>query len=145
MAVTVRARVRRLLRDAGELLADRTLPSDLRTSLESTQAGLKQTWGDLKAAAEVAEEPDDDGAPTAAVVPAAAESAAEVQEVIKHEEDGWHLYSKDGTKHLGGPYASEEEAKKREAQVEYFKHKGEGGFSLEDALLMRRPLTRPAN
>ncbi len=43
--------------------------------------------------------------------------------VVKRK-DGWHVVSKDGSKNLGGPYSSEEEAKKRLQQIEYFKHKG---------------------
>ena len=39
----------------------------------------------------------------------------------------FYVYSEDGTKKLGGPYASEGEAKKRLEQVEYFKHKDEAG------------------
>lgn len=41
---------------------------------------------------------------------------------IRKEADGYHVRSKDG-KNLGGPYKTEEEAKKRLAQVEYFKSK----------------------
>ena len=51
---------------------------------------------------------------------------AKPRAVIKHESDGWHLYSKDGKKHLGGPYDTRDEAVKREREVEYFKHKGGG-------------------
>ena len=36
----------------------------------------------------------------------------------------WYLYSKDGTRKLGGPYKSESAVKLREQQVNYFKHKG---------------------
>lgn len=43
--------------------------------------------------------------------------------MIKKEDDGWHLYSSDGKKHLGGPYKSKKQAVKREQQVNYFKHK----------------------
>ena len=35
----------------------------------------------------------------------------------------WFLYSKDGTRVLGGPYASKAEAETRERQVQYFKRK----------------------
>jgi 2'-5' RNA ligase len=44
-----------------------------------------------------------------------------VQEVIRKQDDGWHLYSKDGEKHLGGPYSSRDDAEKRERQVQFFK------------------------
>lgn len=44
---------------------------------------------------------------------------------------GWYVVSKDGKK-LGGPYKSEEQAKTRLKQVEYFKHKGERGEKVED-------------
>lgn len=42
--------------------------------------------------------------------------------MIKQESGKWHLYSADGSKHLGGPYDTKDEAVKREAQVEHFKH-----------------------
>ncbi len=41
--------------------------------------------------------------------------------MIVHRTDGWHVLSEKG-KNLGGPYKSEAEAKKRLAQVEFFKH-----------------------
>lgn len=44
-----------------------------------------------------------------------------VQEVIRKQSDGWHLYSKDGKKHLGGPYSSRTGAEERERQVQFFK------------------------
>lgn len=44
----------------------------------------------------------------------------------------WYLFSQDGTKRLGGPYGSREEAEHREQQVEYFKHEdAEGRSSLD--------------
>ncbi len=45
--------------------------------------------------------------------------------IIRKEKDGYHVYSEDGKKHLGGPYKTEEEAKKRLGQIDYFKAKGE--------------------
>ncbi len=36
----------------------------------------------------------------------------------------YHVKSEDGTKHLGGPYKTKEEAEKRLREIEYFKHKG---------------------
>jgi uncharacterized protein len=45
------------------------------------------------------------------------------QRIIKKEKDGYHVYSEDGKKHLGGPYKTEDEAKKRLEQIEYFKNK----------------------
>jgi HK97 family phage prohead protease len=42
------------------------------------------------------------------------------------EEGGkWYVKSEDGSKTLGGPYDTEEEAKKRLAEIEYFKNKDE--------------------
>ena len=41
--------------------------------------------------------------------------------IVKHG-NGFHLMSADGSKHLGGPYASEAEAQHREKQVNYFKN-----------------------
>lgn len=42
--------------------------------------------------------------------------------MIVKEKGKWHLYSSDGTKHLGGPYDTKEEAEEREKQVNYFKN-----------------------
>jgi hypothetical protein len=42
--------------------------------------------------------------------------------VIRKEDEGYVLYSKDGSKKLGGPYKSRKEAEDREAQVQKFKH-----------------------
>lgn len=41
--------------------------------------------------------------------------------MIVHRSDGWHVLSEKG-KNLGGPYQTQAEAKKRLAQVEFFKH-----------------------
>jgi len=41
--------------------------------------------------------------------------------MIKEIEGKYHVYSEDGEKHLGGPYASKAEALDRLKQVEYFK------------------------
>ena len=46
---------------------------------------------------------------------------ADVGDMIKREADGWHVYSGDGTKHLGGPYGSIRSARKRLRQVEHFR------------------------
>lgn len=40
---------------------------------------------------------------------------------IVREDDGWHVYSDDGSKHLGGPYKTKAEARHRLAQVEAHK------------------------
>lgn len=45
-----------------------------------------------------------------------------VQKIIRKRPDGYHIMSHDGSKHLGGPY-SKAKAKKRLAQIEYFKQK----------------------
>lgn len=42
--------------------------------------------------------------------------------MIKHEGGKWSVYSADGAERLGGPYDTEDEAKKRLAQVESAKH-----------------------
>ncbi len=47
-----------------------------------------------------------------------------IQETIRHEGSKWNIYSKDGSKRLGS-YDTEEAAKKRLRQIEYFKHMGE--------------------
>jgi len=46
--------------------------------------------------------------------------------VIVHRADGWHVLSEKG-KNLGGPYKTQAEAKKRLAQVEFFKHRKAAG------------------
>jgi hypothetical protein len=51
--------------------------------------------------------------------------------MIRKEKNKWHLYSKDGSKHLGGPYASKEEAITREKQVNYWKHIKKASFKNE--------------
>lgn len=43
--------------------------------------------------------------------------------MIVKKKDGYHLMSKDGSKHLGGPYKTREEAVNREKQVQFFKSK----------------------
>jgi 2'-5' RNA ligase len=48
-----------------------------------------------------------------------------VQEVIRKEDGKFYLYSRDGSKKLGGPYDTRYEAEERERQVQYFKHKDE--------------------
>lgn len=64
--------------------------------------------------------------------------SAMVKEAIKkQEDDGWHVYSHDGAKHLGGPYKTEEGANKRLQQVHYFKHK-KAADSLPDILGLAR-------
>jgi HK97 family phage prohead protease len=45
--------------------------------------------------------------------------------MIRKEADGYHIYSEDGSKHLGGPYKSLAAAKKRLEQIDYFKQKGQ--------------------
>jgi predicted DNA-binding protein (MmcQ/YjbR family) len=45
----------------------------------------------------------------------------ESEKVIKHEDDKWVLYSNDGSKKLGS-YDTEEEAKKRERQIAFFRN-----------------------
>jgi len=52
---------------------------------------------------------------------AASEEKESMTEVIKHEDDKWVLYSSDGSKKLG-EFDSEEDAIKREKQIQYFKH-----------------------
>jgi uncharacterized protein len=52
---------------------------------------------------------------------------------IKHESDGWHVYSESG-KHMGGPYTLKE-AKARLSEIEYFKKKDKN--SLETASELR--------
>lgn len=50
-------------------------------------------------------------------------------EIIKHEGDKWVLYSKDGSKKLG-IFDTEEEAKERERQIQFFKRQQEAEADL---------------
>ena len=43
--------------------------------------------------------------------------------MIKKTDSGYVLYSKDGSKKLGGPYKTRDKAKQREEQVKHFKKK----------------------
>lgn len=43
--------------------------------------------------------------------------------IVKTASDRFVVKSEDGTKILGGPYATKEQAEKRLAQIEYFKHR----------------------
>lgn len=52
--------------------------------------------------------------------------------IIRKEGDKWIIYSKDGKKKLG-TFTSEEQAKKRLQQIEFFKHKGGGQLKLDIA------------
>jgi hypothetical protein len=56
--------------------------------------------------------------------------------VITQEKGKWHLYSKDGSKHLGGPYDSKEEAEERERQVNY--HKSQKADLIEVSLIITK-------
>jgi hypothetical protein len=42
--------------------------------------------------------------------------------MIRHEKDGWNVYSEDGKKHLGGPYPTKEKAEERLREVEGHKN-----------------------
>ena len=66
--------------------------------------------------APVAENATADAGPTPGVT-----ADATVALMITKETDGWHVWSEDGKKHLGGPYPSESEAQDRLAQVERYK------------------------
>lgn len=44
--------------------------------------------------------------------------------MIRKENGGYHVYSEDGSKNLGGPYKTKAEAEKRLREVECFKHQG---------------------
>lgn len=43
--------------------------------------------------------------------------------MIVKKKDGYYVLSEKAKRNLGGPYKTEEEAKKRLQQVEFFKHK----------------------
>lgn len=44
--------------------------------------------------------------------------------MIRKEKSGYNVYSETGSKHLGGPYKTREEAEKRLREIEYFKNQG---------------------
>lgn len=52
------------------------------------------------------------------------EDAVDIQKILKEENGKWFVYSRDGSKKLGGPYDTKDEATKRLQQIEYFKEKG---------------------
>jgi hypothetical protein len=130
-AVTIRHQARSLLRSAKDLLANKTLSQALRDQLDGLEGALKRTWGDLEAEAADAE-----------VMPAAeAAVAVALTEMIKHEGDKWVLYSKDGSKKLG-EFDSEEAAKKREREIQFFKHHNE---AMIDQAAIAVPLLEKGN
>ncbi len=43
--------------------------------------------------------------------------------MIRREKGQYNVYSSDGSKHLGGPYKTKEEAVARLATIEYYKDK----------------------
>lgn len=47
--------------------------------------------------------------------------------MIKKKAKGYVLYSKDGSRKLGGPYKTRAAAVKREQQVQFFKHAKKAG------------------
>jgi hypothetical protein len=81
-AATVKAAARRLMRDITQLLADKTLPVQLRTDIEGARAELRRTWKDLAQDGQAAE---------AAVTPEAGEAGepvarvAEAAPIAEHE------------------------------------------------------------
>lgn len=57
-----------------------------------------------------------------------------LQKVIREENGKWHVYSEDGSKHLGGPYDSKAQAVTRLKQVEGHKMKKFSLEAVEDAI-----------
>jgi len=53
---------------------------------------------------------------------------------LLERKDGWHVFSEDGERHLGGPYKNKEDAQERLVQVEKFKHikKSEAVIKVKD-------------
>jgi hypothetical protein len=47
-AATIKSRARRMMRDMGELLADKSLPTGLRSQMENLRTALKKTWAELE-------------------------------------------------------------------------------------------------
>ena len=61
--------------------------------------------------------------------------------MVSHRKGKWYVMSADGSKVLGGPYDTEEEAKKRLREIEFFKHQGEHAESAPriSAVIGKRP------
>jgi len=61
--------------------------------------------------------------------------------MVAERKGKWYVMNADGTKTLGGPYDTEEEAKKRLREIEFFKHRGEHAESLPriSAVIGKRP------
>ena len=55
-----------------------------------------------------------------------------IQEKIVNRNGKYYVTSEDGNKNLGGPYGSREEAQKRLKQVEFFKHKEQLVWEIQD-------------
>ena len=73
-----------------------------------------------------------------------ADALAEVVRRIVKKNGKYFVYSEDGTKRLGGPYATRQEAAKRLGQVEHFKHKDERAVPPQPRLDGARLLTEIA-
>lgn len=56
-----------------------------------------------------------------------------VEKIIK-KSDGYYVTSEDGKKNLGGPYGTEDEAKKRLQQVHYFKNKDKNKKQVKEGI-----------
>ena len=115
MAVTLRNQARQLLRTMKSILDNKELPALLRKEIDDVEQALKRTWPDLGAEASI------DGAFEPQTAAESAEGANMLQEIIKQEDGKWVLYSADGSKKLG-TFDTEEEAIKREKQIQFFKH-----------------------
>ncbi len=61
--------------------------------------------------------------------------------MIVHCTDAWHVLS-EKRKDLGGPYKTEAEAKKRLAQVEFFKHTKAAGASKRSSGAKKKTTSR---
>jgi hypothetical protein len=62
MAITLKTRVRKLVKDARALLEDKALPKDVHEALEKLDGALKRTWADLESDAADGEEPEEPAA-----------------------------------------------------------------------------------
>lgn len=90
------------------------LPDEIRPLIEERARTLAESTGGL-AGGGAAVEPDEDGP---------------VERRIVEEHGEYFVLSEDGSKRLGGPYKSREEAEHRLEQVEYFKHHKPEGRSI---------------
>lgn len=81
------------------------------------------------------EEPSSEEVPRAVVDGDEPEPIHEAERKIVEADGQFYVYSEDGSKELGGPYASKEQAEHRLKQIEWFKNHGKGRSCVDIARL----------